>query len=63
MWVNIQSDNQFAPTSKWTFNGTGNCQEIKLLGHNETVAGLVDASQPAARWKTPGMNRATAPRR
>ena len=23
MWVNIQSDNQIAPTSRWTFNGTG----------------------------------------
>jgi autotransporter-associated beta strand protein len=40
MWVSIQADNQIAPTSKWTFNGTGAWQEVKLLGHSQTVAGL-----------------------
>ncbi len=44
MWVNLQGDNQIAPTSLWTFNGTGAWQEVKLLGHNQTVAGLVNAS-------------------
>ena len=48
MWVSIQSDNQIAPTSKWTFNGTGAWQEVKLLGHNQTVAGLSDATWQGA---------------
>jgi autotransporter-associated beta strand protein len=44
MWVNLQSDNQIAPTSKWTFVDTGAYLEVKLLGHNVTVAGLSDTT-------------------
>ena len=44
MFVNVQGDNQIAPTSKWTWLGTGSWQEIKLLGHSQTVAGLSDAT-------------------
>ena len=59
MWVTLQGDNQIAPTSHWTFNGTGSWQEIQLCGHNQTVAGLW--TTPArARWRTPGADRATA---
>ena len=62
MWVNIQSDNQFAPTSRWTFNGTGGWQEIKLLGHNVTVGGLSDTTEQGAvenTWSESGYGAAT----
>ena len=44
VFVYMEGDNQIAPTSKVTWIGTGDWQEIKLLGHNLTVAGLSDAT-------------------
>jgi autotransporter-associated beta strand protein len=62
VWVNIQSDNQFAPTSRWTFNGTGASQEVKLLGHNVTVAGISAPSEQGIienTWSESGYGAAT----
>jgi autotransporter-associated beta strand protein len=44
IFVSLQANNQFAPTSKWIWAGTGAWQEIKLLGHNQTCGGLSDAT-------------------
>lgn len=44
MFVYVQQANQIAPTSKWSWMGTGAWQEIKLFGHSQTVAGLCDAT-------------------
>ncbi len=62
MWVSVQSDNQIAPTSKWTWNGTGAWQEIKLFGHNQTVAGLADTTGQGAvenTWSESGYGTVT----
>ena len=62
MWVNIQSDNQIAPTSRWTFTGTGGWQEVKLLGHNQTVGGIYDYTEQAAienTWSESGYGAVT----
>ena len=62
MFVNLQGDNQIAPTSKWTWNGTGGWQEVKLFGHNQTVAGLSDATGHGAvenTWDESGYGAAT----
>ena len=40
IFVNVQQNNQIAPTAKLNWIGTGAYQEFKLLGHNVTVAGL-----------------------
>ena len=62
MWVSVQSDNQIVPTSKWTWNGTGAWQEIKLFGHNQTVAGLADTTGQGAvenTWSESGYGTVT----
>ena len=62
MLVNIQGDNQIAPTSKWTWNGTGGWQEVKLLGHNQTVAGLSDTTEQGVvenTWNESGYGAVT----
>ena len=48
MSVRLQGDNQIAPSSQWTFNGTGGWQEVQLCGHNQTVTGLTCASGQGA---------------
>ena len=41
IFVNVQQNNQIAPTAKLNWIGSGrSCQEFKLLGHSLTVAGL-----------------------
>ena len=60
--MHIQSDNQIAPTSRWTFNGTGGWQEIELLGHNVTSGGLTNSNTDAAvenTWGETGYGSAT----
>jgi autotransporter-associated beta strand protein len=42
--VYVQGNNQIAPTSKWTWKATAGWQEIQLLGHSQTVAGLCDGT-------------------
>ena len=59
MWLTLQGDNQIAPTSRWTWNGTGAWQEIQLCGHNQTTAGIYDYTAKA-QSKILGADRATA---
>ena len=54
MWVTLQGDNQIAPTSRWTWNGTGAWQEIQLCGHNQTVGGLACSTGQGAVENTWG---------
>ena len=44
LFVNVQADNQIASTASLHWCGTGAWQEIKLLGHNQTVAGIFDST-------------------
>jgi autotransporter-associated beta strand protein len=43
-FVNLQGSGQISPTSKWTWASTADWQEVKLLGHSQTVTGLCDAT-------------------
>ncbi len=54
MWVTLQGDNQIAPTSTWSFTGSGNWQEIQLCGHNQTVTGLACSTGQGAVENTWG---------
>jgi fibronectin-binding autotransporter adhesin len=39
-WVTCQRDNQIAPTSTINWSGTGAWQELQLMGHSLTLAGI-----------------------
>ena len=44
-FLNLLGDNQIAPTAKLSWNGGGDgWQEVKLLGHTLTVAGISDTT-------------------
>jgi autotransporter-associated beta strand protein len=61
-FVSLLGNNQIAPTATVTWNSTGGWQEVKLLGHTLTVAGISDTSGRGVienTWDETGYGTAT----